>query len=114
MDELCSEQTQELSMNKKVILITGASSGLGKEAAKVLIQEGHQVYAVARRMREMEDLKAMGGHPLSMDVSKEEDIDRVVDTILQNEGRIDVLWSHAGYGLYGAVEGVPLACWNEH
>lgn len=81
---------------------------MGKEAAKVLIKEGHQVYAVARRMREMDELKQLGGHPLQMDVSKEEDIDRVVQTIIQKEGKIDVLWNNAGYGLYGSIEDVPL------
>lgn len=108
MDEICTEQTKEHVMEKKVILITGASSGMGKEAAKVLIKEGHQVYAVARRMREMDELKQLGGHPLQMDVSKEEDIDRVVQTIIQKEGKIDVLWNNAGYGLYGSIEDVPL------
>lgn len=44
---------------KKVILITGASSGMGKETAKKLIQEGHTVYTVARRIDQMQDLKEM-------------------------------------------------------
>lgn len=94
---------------KKVILITGASSGMGKETAKKLIQEGHSVYPVARRVEQMQDLKSLGGYPLQMDVTVEEDIQRVVDTIINKEGKIDVLWNNAGYGLYGAVEDVPLA-----
>jgi NAD(P)-dependent dehydrogenase (short-subunit alcohol dehydrogenase family) len=93
---------------KKVILITGASSGIGKEAAKALIQQGHTVYAVARRVEQMQDLQALGGHPLSMDVTKESDIQQAVDAIIAKEGKIDVLWNNAGYGLYGAVEDVPL------
>lgn len=92
----------------KVILITGASSGMGKETAIKLINEGHTVYAVARRIDEMEDLKMLGGHPLKMDVTKDEEIQQVINTILQNEGKIDVLWNNAGYGLYGSVEDVPL------
>ncbi len=95
-------------MNKKVILITGASSGMGKETAKVLIQSGHKVYAVARRINQMEDLKALGGFPLQMDVTQAENIKSVIDFILQQEGKIDVLWNNAGYGLYGAVEDVPV------
>ncbi|QEC76410.1 oxidoreductase [Mucilaginibacter ginsenosidivorax] len=94
---------------KKIILITGASSGMGKETAKKLIREGHTVYTVARRIDQMQDLKSLGGHPLQMDVTNEEDIQNVVDTILKKEGKIDVLWNNAGYGLYGAVEDVPLA-----
>lgn len=93
----------------KVILITGASSGMGKETAVKLIREGHTVYAVARRVEQMQDLKEMGGHPMAMDVTNEADIQRVVDTIMQREGKIDALWNNAGYGLYGSVEDVPLA-----
>jgi short-subunit dehydrogenase len=93
---------------KKVILITGASSGMGKETAKKLTQEGHIVYTAARRVEQMQDLKAMGGHPIQMDVTSEVDIQQVVDTIIQQEGRIDVLWNNAGYGLYGSVEDIPL------
>lgn len=93
---------------KKVILITGASSGMGKESAKKLIQQGHTVYAVARRIDQMQDLKTLGGHPIQMDVTNEADIDKVVDTIIQKEGKVDVLWNNAGYGLYGSIEDVSL------
>lgn len=96
-------------MNKKVILITGASSGMGKESAKELIQQGHIVYTVARRIEQMEDLKKLGGFPIQMDVTNENDIQNVIDTILQKEGKIDVLWNNAGFGLYGAVEDIPVA-----
>lgn len=96
-------------MNKKVILITGASSGMGKESAKELIQQGHIVYTVARRIEQMEDLKKIGGFPIQMDVTNENNIQNVIDTILQKEGKIDVLWNNAGFGLYGAVEDIPVA-----
>jgi short-subunit dehydrogenase len=96
-------------MNKKVILITGASSGMGKETAKALIQQGHIVYAVARRIQQMDDLKKLGGFPIQMDVTNDTEIQHVVDTIIQKEGKIDVLWNNAGYGLYGAVEDIPVA-----
>jgi len=95
-------------MSKQVILITGASSGMGKETAKALIQQGHTVYAVARRIDQMQDLRNLGGHPIQMDVTIESDIQHVVDTIMQKEGKIDVLWNNAGYGLYGAVEDIPV------
>jgi len=95
-------------MSKKIILITGASSGMGKETARTLIQQGHTVYTVARRIDQMQDLKEMGGNPIQMDVTKESDIQIVVNTIMKQEGKIDVLWNNAGYGLYGAVEDVPV------
>lgn len=97
-----------LNAMKKVILITGASSGMGKAAAEQLIREGHTVYGVARRVDQMRDLEALGGKAKALDVTNEADIRRVVEEILKAEGRIDVLWNNAGYGLYGSVEDVPL------
>lgn len=93
---------------KKIILITGASSGMGKETAKVLSKDGHTIYAAARRMDQMKDLEEMGIIPLQMDITSESDVQRVVDTIVKRSGKIDVLWNNAGYGLYGAVEDVPM------
>lgn len=95
-------------MSKKVILITGASSGMGKETAKKLILQGHTVYTVARRIDEMQDLKKLGGHPIKMDITNESDIQHVLETIIQKEQRIDVMWNNAGYGLYGSVEDIPV------
>lgn len=91
-------------MNKKVILITGASSGMGKDTAKQLIKEGHIVYGVARRVEKMKDLKEMGGYTLKMDITKEEDILAVVETISKAHGGVDVLVNNAGFGSYGAME----------
>lgn len=93
---------------KKVILVTGASSGMGKVAAGDLIKAGHRVYCVARRVEEMQDLVALGGYALSMDVTKDDEIASVVKHIIEKEGRIDVLWNNAGYGLYGPVEELAL------
>lgn len=92
----------------KVIMITGASSGMGKVTAKKLISEGYKVYTLARRLEAMEDIKELGGYPMQMDVSRQEDIARVVSDIIAREGRIDVLWNNAGFGLYGSVEDIPL------
>ncbi len=93
---------------KKVILITGASSGMGKDAAIKLIKEGHTVYTSARRIEKMKDLEQLGGFPIQMDVTKDEEVQNVVDQVIKKEGKIDVLWNNAGYGLYGAVENVSL------
>ncbi len=93
---------------KKVILITGASSGMGKDAAIELIKEGHKVYTAARRIERMKDLEQIGGFPIQMDVSNDEDVQKFVDHIIEKEGKIDVLWNNAGYGLYGAVEDITI------
>ena len=93
---------------QNVILITGASSGIGKSTAKKLLAKGHTVYGAARRVDEMQDLKKLGMHTQFLDLTKEESIQTCVDTILKNEGRIDVLINNAGYGSYGAVEDVSM------
>jgi len=93
---------------KKVIVITGASAGMGKDAALALIKKGHTVYTLARRMDKMDEIQKVGGHPIQLDITNEQQIKSAVDTIIQKEGRIDVLWNNAGYGLYGAVEDVPI------
>jgi NAD(P)-dependent dehydrogenase (short-subunit alcohol dehydrogenase family) len=97
-----------MNNGRQVVLITGASSGMGKETAKTLIGEGYTVYAAARRVERMEDLKKLGGIPLKMDVTKEEDVVAAVEQITRDHGGVDILINNAGYGLYGAVEDVAL------
>ena len=94
---------------KKVVLITGASAGIGKETAKLLAQKGHIVYGAARRLDKMQDIKEAGVKLLSMDVTDEASMVNGVNEILQNEKRIDILINNAGYGSYGALEDVPLS-----
>ena len=94
--------------NKKVILITGASSGMGKLSATDLIKAGHIVYCVARSVDKMQNLAKIGGHVLKMDVTDEADIESVVKQIIDEQGHIDVLWNNAGYGLYGPVEDLSM------
>lgn len=92
----------------KVILITGASSGIGFDAAQTLAKQGHKVYAAARRLELMEPLKAFGVQTLRMDVTNEASMQQGVETVIQAEGRIDMLVNNAGYGFFGAIETVPL------
>ena len=93
---------------EKVILITGASSGIGFDAAQTLARQGHRVYAAARRVELMEPLKADGVKVLRMDVTDESSMQQGVEAVIQAEGRIDVLINNAGYGFFGAIETVPL------
>ena len=91
-----------------IILVTGASSGIGYESAILLAKKGHKVYGAARRVERMEPLKEYGIKPMSLDVTSEESMQKCVADILAAEGRIDVLVNNAGYGYFGAIENVTL------
>ena len=92
----------------QVILITGASSGIGFDTAIALAQQGHRVYAAARRMDRMEPLRRYGVRLIRMDATDEASMQECVKQVLDTEQRIDVLINNAGYGYFGAVENVPM------
>ena len=94
--------------NEKVILITGASSGIGFDATQALAKQGHRIYAAARRLELMEPLKALGAQIIKMDITDEASMQKGVEAVIQAEGRIDVLVNNAGYGFFGAIETVPM------
>ena len=92
----------------KVVLITGASSGIGEAVAIVLQQKGYAVYTGARRIERMERLRALGIRPVKLDVTDDSSMRSVVQKIKKECGAIDVLINGAGYGLYGAIEDIPM------
>jgi NAD(P)-dependent dehydrogenase (short-subunit alcohol dehydrogenase family) len=93
---------------KKVVLITGASAGIGKVMAKHLAESGFLVYGAARRIEKMKDLESLGIRVLAMDVTDEASMVAGVSAIVTKEGRIDILINNAGFGSYGAIEEVPI------
>lgn len=95
-------------MKKKVILITGASSGIGYSTAKLLLEEGHIVYCTARRVENMRELKRLGGKVVFLDVKDERAVQRVVNTIIRMESIIDVVFANSGYACAGALETVNI------
>src|SRR5271156_3964874 len=92
----------------KTALITGASSGIGEETAKILLAAGYTIYAGARRVDRMQSLGAAGARLLALDVTDDTSMTACIKTILQEVGQIDGLINNAGYGSYGALEEVPL------
>lgn len=88
----------------KTVLITGASSGMGYDAAPALAKAGYKVFAGARRVERMEPLKAFGVTPVALDVTSEESIDACLAVV----GPVDVLVNCAGYGSFGPIESVSL------
>ena len=86
-------------MEQQVIIITGASSGFGKAAAEMLSQKGHTVYGLCRRAMEETGIKYR-----QCDVRNREQVAAVVASIVEEQGRVDVLINNAGMGIGGALE----------
>jgi len=78
---------------KKVILVTGASSGLGLATAKALQAQGHTVYGTSRDVKK---IQGAAFNPLAMDVTDDASVKAAIDTIISTEGKIDVLINNAG------------------
>lgn len=103
------------SLSGKVVIITGASSGFGKGAAKKFAEGGASVVLAARRASLLEDLtreiEGAGGQALSVptDVSKQVEVEALAHAAVSKFGRIDVWANIAGAGALGRFEDVPLA-----
>ncbi len=98
----------------EIALITGASSGIGWETAKILASKGYRVYGTTRSLTAcaevVNEARTRFGnqlHFLEMDVTKAESIRQGVDDIINKDGKIDVLVCNAGFGLCGSIEEMP-------
>ena len=85
---------------KKVILITGISSGFGKQTARLLAEKGHKVYGTIRKEADSRYSVIY----LKMDLTDIDSIKEAVASVLENEGRIDVLINNAGMHTGGPIE----------
>ena len=88
----------------KVVLITGASSGIGKSIAHYLSEKGMIVYGTSRTKR---DDSSLSYKMIALDVLDMDSINKAVATIIKNEGSLDVLVNNAGMGITGAIEDTP-------
>ncbi|MBN2387440.1 MAG: SDR family NAD(P)-dependent oxidoreductase [Anaerolineales bacterium] len=98
------------SLHGKVVLITGASSGFGADAALLFAQQGCAVVVAARRMERLQalagEIQAAGGEALAVpvDVNNRTEIEIMVQTVLEVYGRIDILFNNAGFGRLAWLE----------
>jgi short-subunit dehydrogenase len=89
---------------KKVVLITGGSSGIGKCVGEFLTQKGFVVYGTSRNPKQIDN------HPFKLvplDVKDIESISKAIETVVAAEGSIDILINNAGMGITGAIEETP-------
>ena len=89
----------------KVVLITGGSSGIGKSIGILLAEKGHTVYGTSRNPAKFKDFTAF--KLIALDVRDTETIQKAVSTIIEAEGRLDVLINNAGVGITGPIEETP-------
>lgn len=90
---------------KKVILVTGASSGLGLATANALAAAGHTVYGTSRDVKKIKDVSF---NPIQMDVTDGASVNAAVNEIIGKEGQIDVLVNNAGNGITGPLYAMPV------
>jgi NAD(P)-dependent dehydrogenase (short-subunit alcohol dehydrogenase family) len=102
-------------MSKKIVLVTGASTGLGRDTAETLARAGHSVFASMRgtegknrahttALRRLASKETLTIIPLDLDVTSEASVERAVETLLRTAGRIDVVVNNAGIASAGVSE----------
>ncbi|HZR58677.1 MAG TPA: SDR family NAD(P)-dependent oxidoreductase [Terriglobales bacterium] len=102
----------------KVVVITGASMGIGEAIAKIFADHGATVVLLSRDVARSETARSRIGHPertlaLACDVRHREEIDRVIGIVIRNFHRIDVWINNAGQGLMDSIDGVDMAACRE-
>jgi len=95
-------------MSPRTVLITGCSTGIGRACAQRLARAGHTVYATARRVESIEDLRPAGCRTLALDVTDEASMKAAVEAVEAEQGAVGALVNNAGYSQSGAVETVSL------
>ena len=94
-------------MSKRVWLITGCSTGFGRELVKIVAANGEIAVGTVRKQEQVDDLEAINPDLVKgvvLDVQKQNTIDEVASLIEKNYGRLDVLVNNAGYGTLGPIE----------
>lgn len=102
-------------LRQRVILITGASSGIGAAVARACATAGMRVVLTARRLERLEavaqEITSAGGQalPLVCDVRQDDDVQRAVARTVDHFGALHAVYANAGYGIYGSIMDTPEA-----
>lgn len=99
-----------LNASKKIV-ITGASSGLGKAMAESLLERGYEVWGTSRRLDRLPQRPRF--HPVVLDLESDCSIAEAAEQIEREAGSIAILINNAGNGVFGAMESFPIEAWDQ-
>ncbi|HEX3014222.1 MAG TPA: SDR family oxidoreductase, partial [Methanobacterium sp.] len=103
----------------KVAVVTGASGGLGADAARAYAQEGADVALLARRKEKLEalakEIESTGVKALAVqcDVADEESVKKAIDEVIKYFGKVDILLNNAGIAIRGGVHSLSVEDWDK-
>lgn len=104
-----------MNLDKKVAIVTGASSGIGVSFSRDLVRKGAIVYGFARSVDKMNALQQELGDaftPIQVDVRQAASVETGVQEVLDREQRVDILVNNAGLGKFANLDEMPLEQWN--
>ena len=108
-----------LNLKGKVAVVTGASSGLGIVFAEALAEMGANVEVAARRIEKLTEVAnrlrslSVKSRPFQCDVSKQEDVQALVDDVVKNFGRLDIIVNNAGVAALSPATDISVEEWNK-
>ncbi len=96
------------AVRAKTVVVTGASTGIGRATARMLKERGWRVFPTARRAEDLEALRAEGFEPAELDLANEASVQQAAATVLElSGGALGAVVNNAGYGQPGALEDLP-------
>ncbi len=115
LDPATDTAANTMPLKDKVAVVTGASTGLGKEFARLLMERGARVFGLSRGASDLEAVRAELGDtfvPQCCDVANENEVQDSFAAIKAQSDRIDVLINNAGIGRFGPVDALPIVDWH--
>ena len=104
-----------MNLQSKIAIVTGASSGIGTEFSKMLVESGSKVYGLARNTKKLEIIREKLGNsfiPVTLDITNYETIEHWVSSTFKNESP-DILVNNAGIGIFGDVDKLKVQDWHK-
>ena len=100
--------------NTRVAVVTGSSTGIGFETSLMLARNGYFIYATMRNIQKSKEIERIAQQEnlpiriVEMDVDNDNSVKKTIEKIISERNRIDILVNNAGYGLFGALEDLPM------